>query len=386
MKDGRILITGGLGFIGRCVARMLVEQGHDVRLFDNLSPQVHGAVPRLAAEELLRHPLVEVHRGDVRNPADWARLMPGIGYVIHLAAETGTAQSMYEISRYTETNVGGMSGLLEFLANSSHSVERIVLASSRSVYGEGAYDCSRCGLVYPPARSGEMLQSGLWDPACPRCGGPIAPVPTPENAVLAPASIYAVTKLAQEELLRVTSQALGLPAVILRMQNVYGEGQSLRNPYTGLMTIFAGQLQAEKTLNLFEDGQESRDFVHVEDAARALVLALFNDAVDGCTLNVGSGHAVSVETVAQMLCTCFGASGQYRVTGQFRMGDVRHSVGSLTAIEDRLGFEPTISLEQGLDRLAAWVKSQPIEPGQWDLANEQLVKRGLMPTGPVFAE
>ncbi len=386
MRDGKILITGGLGFIGRCVAHLLLDQGYEVRLLDNLSPQVHGEVPRLAADGLLRQPRLEVYRGDVRKPADWARMMPGVGYVIHLAAETGTAQSMYEISRYTETNVGGISSLLEFLANSSHTVEKIVLTSSRSVYGEGAYDCNQCGLVYPSARSAAMLRSGLWDPACPTCGGTVVPVPTPENAVLAPASIYAVTKLAQEELLRVSSRALGLPAVVLRMQNVYGEGQSLRNPYTGLMTIFAGQLRAGKTLNLFEDGQESRDFVYVEDAAKAVVLALFDDAVDGCTLNVGSGHAVSVETIANMLCSCFGTSGQYRISGQFRLGDVRHSVASLNAIEDRLGYEPMISLEQGLERLVAWVRSQPIEPGAWDVANEQLIKRGLMPAGTAFAD
>ncbi len=386
MGNGKVLITGGLGFIGKCVARMLVEQGHEVRLFDNLNPQVHGEVPRLQADDLLCHPQVEVYRGDVRNPADWARVMPETGAIVHLAAETGTAQSMYEISRYTETNVSGISLLLQFLANSGHSVEKVVLASSRSVYGEGAYDCARCGPVYPPSRSAELLRSGLWDPACPVCGGEISPAPTPENAELAPKSIYAATKLAQEHLLRITSQALGLPAVILRMQNVYGEGQSLRNPYTGLMTIFAAQLQAGKTLNLFEDGQESRDFVHVEDAAKALLLALFDDAADGCTLNVGSGRAASVETVAKMLCACFGVSGQYHVSGQFRLGDVRHSIANLTAIEDRLGFEPTISLEQGMERLVAWVRSQPIEPGQWDTANEQLVQRGLMPTGSVLAD
>jgi dTDP-L-rhamnose 4-epimerase len=386
MRDGKVLISGGLGFIGRCATRMLVERGHEVRLFDNLNPQVHGEVPRLAADDLLCHPHVEVYRGDVRNSADWATVMPGIGYVLHLAAETGTAQSMYEISRYTETNVSGISLLLQFLANSSHNVEKIVLASSRSVYGEGAYDCARCGMVYPPARSGDRLRSGLWDPCCPVCGGPITSAPTPENAELAPESIYAATKLAQEHLLRITSRALGLPAVILRMQNVYGEGQSLRNPYTGLMTIFAGQLQAGKTLNLFEDGQESRDFIHVDDAARALLLTLFDEAADGCTFNVGSGHAASVETVAKMLCSCFGVSGQYHVSGQFRLGDVRHSIASLTAIEERLGFQPTVSLEQGLERLVAWVRSQPIEPGQWDVANEQLMKRGLMPTGSVFAD
>ena len=262
----------------------------------------------------------------------------------------------------------------------------MVLASSRSVCGEGAYQCNRCGLVYPAARTADRLRAGQWDPLCPICGDTIVSVPTPENGVLTPASIYAVTKLAQEELLRVTSKALGLPAVILRLQKVYGEGQSLRNPYTGLMTIFAGQLRAGKSLTLFEDGQESRDFVHVGDAARALSLALLEEAADGCTFNVGSGSAASLETIAKTLCAYFGAKSEYRITGQFRLGDVRHCSADVTAIADRLGFTPMISLEQGLDRLLAWVKSQPVESGQWEMANEQLVNRGLMPNRPVFAD
>ncbi len=273
MNPGKVLITGGLGFIGRHVAELLVGQGRQVLLFDNLSPQTHGAVPRIAADGLVGHPRVEIYRGDVRQPADWEKVLPEVRYVIHMAAETGTAQSMCEISHYTETNVGGTAALLNYLANRKHEVAKIILGSSRAVYGEGAYRCAHCGLVYPPMRREDRLGFEQWDPLCPRCGDRIEAAATPEDAKLAPASIYAATKLAQEDLVRIATSALGIPAVILRMQNVYGEGQSLKNPYTGILSIFSNQLRLGKTLNLYEDGQESRDFVHVSDVARAVVLS-----------------------------------------------------------------------------------------------------------------
>src|SRR5271157_767426 len=209
MNSGKVLITGGLGFIGRHIAELLVEQGRQVLLFDNLSPQTHGAVPRISAEELIAHPRVETYRGDVRRPADWEKVLPEVRQIVHLAAETGTAQSMCEISHYTETNVGGTAALLNYLANRKHSITRIILGSSRSVYGEGAYRCAPCGLVYPPARSEDRLSSGHWEPLCPSCGGSIEAAATPEDAKLAPASIYAATKLAQENLVRLATSALG---------------------------------------------------------------------------------------------------------------------------------------------------------------------------------
>ncbi len=307
MRYGKVLITGGLGFIGRHVAGQLVEQGCQVLLFDNLSPQTHGEVPDFPMPGLLRHPRVAVFRGDVIRPADWEKVLHDVRYVVHLAAETGTAQSMYEISRYAETNVLGTAALLNYLANRKHGIRKVILASSRSVYGEGAYRCAVCGPVYPPQRSKNMLSLGQWEPQCPSCDGRIETTATPENAKLAPASIYAATKLAQEDLLRIATKALGIPAVILRVQNVYGEGQSLRNPYTGILSIFANQLRLGKTLNLYEDGQESRDFVHVSDMARAVALALSTDGSDVDTLNVGSGRATSIEEIALLLRERFGS-------------------------------------------------------------------------------
>ena len=385
-RDGKVLISGGLGFIGKRVASTLVELGHDVLLFDNLSPQVHGAVPHLCEDAIVRHPRVGVVRGDVRSAADWARILPGVRYVVHLAAETGTAQSMYEIARYAQTNVSGLCEFLNYLADSPQQIERVILASSRAVYGEGAYNCNDCGRVYPLPRSYEMLDAGQWNPTCPRCAARCSePVPTAESARLSPSSIYGATKRAQEDLLRISSAALGLPAVILRLQNVYGEGQSVKNPYTGMLTIFAGQLRNGYRLSLFEDGQESRDFVHVDDVARAVTLALFREGVDGFTLNVGSGVATSLENVAQKLCTHFGDGADYAITGQFRMGDVRHAIADLTLVGQKLDYRPHISLDEGLDRLVQWVRAHPETPAEWASANEELVRRGLMPSIPVHA-
>ena len=379
MRYGKVLITGGLGFIGRHVASLLVEQGRHVLLFDNLNPQTHGAVPDMAELALLRHPWVETHRGDVRRSADWEAILPEVRQIVHLAAETGTAQSMYEISRYTETNVAGTAGLLNYLANHRHNVAKIILGSSRAVYGEGAYCCRECGLVYPSMRTEDMLDSGQWEPLCPGCDGAIEPAATPEDANLAPASIYAATKSAQEDLVRIATKALGIPAVILRMQNVYGEGQSLKNAYTGIISIFSNQLRLGKTLDLYEDGQESRDFVHVSDAARAIAFGLDSETADGRTLNVGSGCATTMEQIALLLHEHFGGDARPVISGQYRLGDVRHALADLTEIRSRLGFEPMVPLDEGLDRFAQWVKTQPVEPDQLAQATQELVERGLMP-------
>jgi dTDP-L-rhamnose 4-epimerase len=378
MKEDKILITGGLGFIGMNVANLLVEQGRQVLLFDNLSPQIHGAIPDLSSLPLLRSANVEVVRGNVCRHDDWGAVLADVGCIVHLAAETGTAQSMYEISRYTETNVSGTARLLDYLANHKHNVIKIILASSRSVYGEGAYQCGRCGVVFPSMRSVEMLRCQRWQPECPTCGDEIGATATREDAKTAPASIYAATKLAQEDLVRIAGNALGISTVIFRLQNVYGEGQSLRNPYTGILSIFSNQIRLGKIVNLYEDGQESRDFVHVSDVARAIVLGVTSDRADGNTLNVGYGKPTSVERIALLLSELLGADTQPIVSGQYRVGDIRHGYADTSAIYQRLGFTPELSLEQGLDRFVAWVRRQPMEDDRLDAATQELLSRGFM--------
>jgi dTDP-L-rhamnose 4-epimerase len=378
MEQDKILITGGLGFIGMEVARLLVEQKRRVLLFDNLSTQIHGMLPDFSARTFLRQAEVEVVRGNVSERGVWAKTLVDVRCVVHLAAETGTAQSMYEISRYAETNVGGTASLLDYLANHKHNVAKVVVASSRSVYGEGAYMCEQCGLVYPPMRSELMFRTQQWEPLCPNCRGAINSAATPESAETTPASIYAATKLAQEHLVRITSQALGIPAVIFRFQNVYGEGQSLRNPYTGILSIFSNQLRQGRSINLYEDAQESRDFVHVADVARAVLLALDSSRADGHTLNVGSGRPTSIATIAALLQERIGGGPPARVSGQYRLGDVRHGYADTSRISEQLGFAPEIPLEEGLDHFVDWVCSQPVEPDLLGQASEELAARGLM--------
>ena len=248
--------------------------------------------------------------------------------------------------------------------------------------GKAPICCAGCGLVYPPIRSLESLQAGQWEPLCPSCCGPIHPVATPETARTSPASVYAATKLAQEDLVRIAANALGIPFLIFRLQNVYGEGQSLNNPYTGILSIFSNRIRQGKAIALFEDGQESRDFVHVSDVAEAMALGLESDGGDGLTMNVGSGVQMSVETIARSLQRQFTESSTLVVSGQYRLGDIRHNFADISAIGQALGFSPKVPLEEGIARFVRWVKTQPIaqdgpEDGL-DRANRELIERGLM--------
>jgi dTDP-L-rhamnose 4-epimerase len=379
----KVLITGGLGFIGLTLARTLVRRGMTVRLLDNLSPQIHGADPQPDLGALLDRHRVEIMRGDVCQRRDWVLALQDVSSVVHLAAETGTGQSMYRIGDYTSTNVLGTALLLDVLANDRHGVTKLLLASSRSVYGEGAYLCVRCGPVYPPMRSLASLQANQWEPPCPICAGSIQPLATPETARTNPASVYAATKLAQEDLVRVAASALGIAFLIFRLQNVYGEGQSLNNPYTGILSIFSNRIRQGKEILLFEDGQESRDFVHVSDVAEAMALGLLSSGGDGLTLNVGSGMQVSVDMIAQSIKREFhDSSAPVVLSGQYRMGDIRHNYADLSAIGQLLAFAPKVPLEEGIARFVRWVKTQPVvkngaEDGL-DRANRELIERGLM--------
>jgi dTDP-L-rhamnose 4-epimerase len=350
-----------------------------VRILDNLSPQIHGAdapVPRW-----MNRDGVDFVRGSVTCRDDWLAALKGVSAVAHLAAETGTGQSMYEIARYNEVNSQGTALLLDILAQSSvHDVNRIVLTSSRSVYGEGRYQCGHCGMspVFPKGRSAEALASGQWDPTCPGCNRPLAAAPTAETDTTQTASIYAATKLAQEDLVRIASGTLGIGFAILRLQNVYGEGQSLKNPYTGILSIFSTKLRHGSELPLFEDGEETRDFVHVDDVAEALARSLIAANAPNAVINVGSGIGTSVRDVAGLLCDALGKPRNLRVTGEYRLGDIRHNVADITRLQDMLGFEPRIDLATGIGRFARWAAAEELPEDRLDEANAELRQRGLM--------
>ena len=371
------LITGGAGFIGSHLAGMALAAGHQVTIIDNLSPQVHGAQPHFRPS-----PGVDFIEGDVTVRPDLERALKGVDTVVHLAADTGTGQSMYEIERYYRVNVQGTALLFDILANKRQSVSKFVLASSRSVYGEGAYLCYSCETsgrrCFPSPRSAQQLAARDWSPRCPACDSPVEPTATREDDRLAPASIYAATKLAQEDLVRIGCSSLGIPHAVLRFQNVFGEGQSLKNPYTGILSIFSTRFRLGFPIDIFEDGEESRDFIHVEDVAAAVLSCAQSPTADGVTLNVGRGEPVSVMALARLLGRQFGSDVEPAATGRYRVGDIRHNFADMSRFEATTGMKRRVSLEEGLKRFCDWVSDQPIPDDLLGTANAELVARKLM--------
>jgi dTDP-L-rhamnose 4-epimerase len=374
-----VLITGGAGFIGSKLAAKLLQRGSRVRVLDNLSPQIHGQNARMPRWTLQDG--VETIEGSVTDRATLERALDGVSSLAHLAAETGTGQSMYEIARYNEVNSQGCALLLDILAQKGQpEIRRVVLASSRSVYGEGRYRCQSCGAgpLFPPSRSAADLAAGRWDPICPTCGSVLSAERTHEDDPTSPASIYAATKLAQEDLVRIACQALGIGYAILRLQNVYGEGQSLKNPYTGILSIFSTKLRHGSELPLFEDGEETRDFVHVDDVAEALACVLSSRKAPNAVINVGSGIGTSVRDVATLLADALGKSRNLRVTGEYRLGDIRHNAADIGRLRELVGYEPQVDLADGIARFARWAASEELQEDRLDRANAELRERGLM--------
>lgn len=374
----KVLVTGGAGFIGSHLIPKLIASGYQVRVLDSLSPQIHGVIPRDL--DWLTGEGIEFLRGDVTCRADWEEALQVVDAVVHLAAETGTGQSMYQVARYNEVNSQGTALMFDVLGKmEAHQVKRVVLSSSRSIYGEGAYVHPQTGArVYPSARTGEQLQKQQWEPVCPDTGAALQMVATHETDLVSPASIYAATKYAQEDLVRIGCQSMGIGYAMLRLQNVYGERQSLNNPYTGILSIFSTKIRRNSELPLFEDGEESRDFIHVEDVTDALLAAVAVENAPNTTINVGSGIATSVRNVAEELSRAFGKTPNLTVTGQFRIGDIRHNFADISRLEKLLGIKPKVSLTQGLQRFAQWVSKQPLPEDQLERANQELRDRNLM--------
>lgn len=372
-----IVISGGAGFIGSRLALHLKDRGHQVRVLDNLSPQIHGQDPE--ASPLLRaiRGRVEFIRGSVTNRDDLLRALAGMDTVIHLAAETGTGQSMYAIRHYTDVNVGGTALLLDLIANESLPIKKLVVASSRAIYGEGKYHCARHGAVFPPSRSAAAMQNGQFEIPCPACGSATELVPTDEDTPARPSSVYGITKLNQEQMVLTMGRALGIPAVALRYQNVFGPGQSLSNPYTGILSIFSTRIRNGHDINIFEDGKESRDFVFIDDVVDATTHAVELERPVMEALNVGSGVATDVMTVATTLQRHLGISVPTAISGKFRVGDIRHNVADLTRVRAVLGFEPRTSFETGIARFIEWVKAEAIQEDRYERSLEELRQRGL---------
>jgi dTDP-L-rhamnose 4-epimerase len=314
----KILVTGGAGFIGSNLALKLLNNGYEILLFDNLSSQVHGVDPRNSYSYKQIENKFKFILGDVRNYKDWKSAIEGIDVVIHLAAETGTGQSMYEISNYVDVNVGGTSKMLEAISNSIQKPKKIIIASSRSIYGEGKYYCENHGIVYPESRKDVNLKLKDFDTKCPICEKNLKLMATDENSKLHPSSIYGFTKKAQEELVMIFGKTFNIPVVGFRFQNVYGPGQSLKNPYTGILSIFSTRIRNGNDLSIFEDGLESRDFVYIDDAVDAIILGIENNNANFKVFNVGSGEQINVLTVAKTLVDKFKANININITGQYR--------------------------------------------------------------------
>jgi dTDP-L-rhamnose 4-epimerase len=375
MLSKLVLVTGGAGFIGSHLVDALLDRGHHVRVYDNLEPQVHGGLRERGEWPAYLSPAAECVLGDVRDREALHRALQGVEVVFHLAARVGVGQSMYEIEPYVDTNARGTAVLLDLLANTEHQVNKLLVASSMSVYGEGTYECADCGIVYPTLRPEEQLRARDWEMRCPKCKEVVAPLPTDESKPLFPTSVYAISKRDQEELCLSVGRAYNLPTVALRFFNVYGTRQALSNPYTGVVAIFGGRLLNGKPPLIFEDGEQVRDFTHISDIVEACLLAMEGDGADYQAINVGTGRPTSILQVAEALIAHLGVEVEPEIVDRFRAGDIRHCFAD-TARAERLGFQPQTAFAEGIGETVEWVRAQ-VAADRFDAARDELERRGL---------
>lgn len=373
-----VLVTGGAGFIGSNITLKLLDKGYQVTVLDSLSKQIHGLEPS-STSPLYRKikDKVKFIKGDVCCRDDWEKALDNIDYVIHLAAETGTGQSMYEIKKYVDTNIGGTALLLDILTNTHHHVKRVVVAESRAIYGEGKYRCPLCGDVYPLERKDENMAKGDFECKCPKCGRNVNLVATTEDSAIHPSSVYGIAKQVQGQLVHLVCKAIGVESVSFRYQNVYGPGQSLSNPYTGILSIFSTQIKNHHGLNIFEDGKETRDFVYIDDVADATILGMEVPEANGHVFNIGTGTAIDVLTVAQTLCDKYKIHVPIKISGNYRLGDIRHNFADISLARKILGFKPKWSFSDGISEFAKWVNEQEIYEDKYENSIIEMQKKGL---------
>lgn len=375
----RILITGGAGFIGSNLVAALHAKGYEITLLDNLSEQIHGSDPETSPLFLSVHEKVRFLRGSVCDRAMLESALAGQEIVVHLAAETGTGQSMYMVDHYTHVNIQATAMMLDILGSrKDHGVKRLVVASSRSIYGEGKYLNAEGHPVYPEHRNETDMQAERFDLYDPQTKSPLTLVATDEGSLIHPSSVYGITKQVQEQLVMTVCPLLGIEPVALRYQNVYGPGQSLSNPYTGILSIFSNLIMQGRTINIFEDGLESRDFVFIDDVVDATVRAMEHDNASGHVFNVGSGLPTTVLTVVAHLLKAFGKETPTAITGNFRLGDIRHNFADLTKISNLLGFIPSVDFAEGIRHFASWAAAQGPKSSDYERSLAEMKERGLM--------
>ncbi|WP_369765649.1 NAD-dependent epimerase/dehydratase family protein [Flavobacterium sp. WC2429] len=373
-----ILITGGAGFIGSNLALKLIEKGHKITVLDNLSKQIHGENPEVTSPlfKSIKDKVTFIE-GTVISREDWTKALENQNVVVHFAAETGTGQSMYCIEKYTEVNIQGTAIMLDILANSENSVEKIVIASSRSIYGEGKYKHPDLGVVYPTHRKENDMLVGNFELTY-SDEQELELLPTDEDSKIHPSSVYGITKQNQEQMIMTVCPTIGIAPVGFRYQNVYGPGQSLSNPYTGILSIFSTQIRNNNPIQIFEDGKETRDFVFIDDVVAATILGIEKEEANGHVFNVGTGVAIDVLEVANSLIKAYNIDVPVTVTGRFRLGDIRHNYADLTKIKTLLGFEPIVFFKEGIEKFSAWVLQQEIQEDKLSISLEEMKKKGLL--------
>ena len=374
----KVLITGGAGFIGSHIALKLIEKGYRVSVLDNLLEQIHGVNPEKTSPLYCSiKDKVRFYKGDVCDRALLEHALDNVDYVIHLAAETGTGQSMYEIKRYIDVNIGGTALLLDILTNAKNHVKRVVVAESRAIYGEGKYHCERCGDVYPAERKDEDMAKGDFECHCPKCGGKISLAATTEDSAIHPSSVYGIGKQVQGQLVHLICKNIGIESVSFRYQNVYGPGQSLTNPYTGILSIFSNRIKSHKGINIFEDGKETRDFVYIDDVVDATIAGMEVPEANGHVFNIGTGIATDVLTVAQTLCKYYGIEVPLTISGNYRLGDIRHNYADITLARQILCYKPKWTFDAGIKQFTEWVNRQDLQVDNYEASLEEMKHKGL---------
>ena len=370
-----VLVTGGAGFVGSHIVDEYIENGYDVTVVDNLTDQVHDGKPSYMNDA------AEYVWGDIRDRELMTDLLETVDVINHQASAVGVGQSMYEIEKYVDTNMLGTARLLDIIVNNEIHLEKMVIASSMSIYGEGEYYCPNCdSICHPSVRDDEQMAIGEWEHACPDCGQGLNPKPVPESKPQDGANIYAITKKSQEEMMLSTGRTYNIPTVALRYFNTFGSRQSLNNPYTGVCAIFSSRIKNDNPPLLFEDGEQTRDFIHVNDVARANRLAIESGASD-VGLNIGSGTSTSINEVAETLIDLYGKSDELspQVANDYRQGDIRHCYADTEAAADKIGFEADVSLKKGMRELVEWGRKQDAKD-QFETAHNELEEKGLIGT------
>jgi dTDP-L-rhamnose 4-epimerase len=350
-----VLITGGAGFIGSHTADILKKNGYQVRILDNLDPQVHGYSGKFPS---YLDPEIECFLGDVRSQEDLIQCLDGVSYIFHFASLTGVGQSMYDLKSYSDVNITGSANLIETIIKKKINIKKLILSSSRAVYGEGTRKCPECDLIYPETRSRVDLEKGSFEIKCPKCGNATVSTLTIENRPLKPTSFYGWSKKAQEDIFKYASKTFNLDVVILRYFNVYGSRQSLINPYTGIVSIFYSRLMASQPISIFENNLPLRDFIHVQDVAQANINALRNFIPSGEVINIGTGTQSTISDIAAELGAALNKKPEFIFNGEFRVGDILACTADIAKARELIGFNPSITLKEGMQEFVNWARKQ----------------------------